>query len=278
MILVILIILGVIGATLLLLRSRRQGADTVHGGGPVNTFPATPGGTILRRYVSAISQPGVDETQLATLGQKLADAASEVVPALIETWRATPDRETGLRWALVYSAPILGASAVPFLREVVLSQVPPERSSDPHGYSTKAWDSIVRSRAVGGLETLAAAGAQGAESALFECLSHELFSIRALSAIALVNLPGGAERREQVQRALPQAERSIVDIQRVRVGVVPQVRDPRKHLANVIGHRVASPPDPSDGRVDPQRTKSAYGPGVRRRGMPPPTVSGGRNG
>src|SRR6266568_5509531 len=110
MILVILIILGVISATLLLLRSRRQGADTVHGDGPVNTFPATPGGTILRRYVSAISQPGVDETQLAALGRELAGAATEVVPALIETWRATPDRETGLRWALVYSAPILGAS------------------------------------------------------------------------------------------------------------------------------------------------------------------------
>jgi len=276
MILTILVILSVVIATLLLLRSRRQSADTVQGVASVSPFPATPGGSILRRYVSAISDPGVNETQLATLGQKLADAAAEVVPALIETWRATPGQETGLRWALVYSAPITGPSAVPFLREVVLSPVLPERSSDPHGYSTKAWDSIVRSRAVDGLESLAVAGAPGAESALLECLSHELFSIRALSAIALLNLPGGGERREQVQRALPQVERSVVDIQRVRVSVVPQVRDPRKHLASVIGHRVLSPPDPSDGRVDPQRTKSAYG--VRRRGMHPPTISGGRNG
>ena len=277
MTLVILIILGVIGATLLLVRLQRQGADTVHGVTPVNTFPATPGGTMLRGYVSAISDPGMDETQLAALGQKLADAATEVVPALIETWRATPDRETGLRWALVYSAPITGASSVPFLREVVLSPVPPERSSDPHGYSTKAWDSVVRSRAVGGLETLAAAGAQGAESALFECLSHELFSIRALSAMALVHLSGGGERREQVQRALPEAERSVVDIQRVRVSVVPQVRDPRKHLASPIGHPVPSPPDPPDDRVDPQHTKSPYGSSGRGR-MRPPTISGGKNG
>lgn len=277
MILAILVILSVVIATLLLLRSRRQSADSVQGVASASPFPATPGGTILRGYVSAISDPGVDETQLATLGQKLADAAAEVVPALIETWRATPGQETGLRWALVYSAAITGPSAVPFLREVVLSPVLLERSPDPHGYSTKAWDSIVRSRAVGGLETLAVAGAQGAESALFECLSHELFSIRALSAIALVHLPGGGERREQVQRALPEAERSVVDIQRVRVSVVPQVRDPRKHLANPIGHRVPSPPDPPDDRVDPQRTELPYGSSVRRRKRPP-TISGGKNG
>ncbi len=277
MILVILVTLGVIVAIVLLIRSRRQGADTVHGVGPASPFPATPGGTILRRYVSAISDPGVDETQLATLGNNLADASAEVVPALIETWRATPDQETGLRWALVYSAPITGSSAVPFLREVVLSPVLPERSPDPHGYSTKAWDSIVRSRAVGGLESLAVAGAPGAESALFECLSHELFSIRALSAIALVHLPGSGERRERIQRALPEAERSIVDIQRVRVSVVPQVRDPRKHLVSPIGHRVPVPPSPSDDRVAPQRPQPPFRSKVGRR-MRPPTIPGGENG
>lgn len=277
MIPVVLVIVIVIIATFLLIRSRRQGADTVHEVASASPFPATPGGTTLRRYVSAISDPGMDETQLATLGKNLSQASAEVMPALIETWRATPDQETGLRWALVYLAPIIGSSAVPFLRDVVLSPVMPERSPDPHGYSTKAWNSIVRSRAVGGLESLAVAGAAGAESALFECLSHELFSIRTLSAIALVHLPGGRERREQVQRALPEAERSIIDIERVKVSVVAQVRDPRKHLASPIGHRVSVPPVPPDYPVTPQRPQSLDGFRMRGR-MRPPTISGGENG
>lgn len=277
MILVMLVIVVAITATLLVIRSRRQGADTIHEVASTSPFPATPGGNILRRYVSAISDPGVDETQLATLGKNLGDASAEVVPALIETWHATPDQETGLRWALVYSAPIIGSSAVPFLREVVLSPVLPERSPDPHGYSTKGWNSIVRSRAVGGLESLAVAGAPEAESTLFECLSHELFSIRALSAIALMHLPGDRERREQIQRALPEAERSVVDIQRVRVSVVAQVRDPRKHLASPIGHPVSVPPFPLDYRVPPQRPQSLHGFRMRGR-MRPPTISGGENG
>jgi hypothetical protein len=63
----------------------------------------------------------------------------------------------------------------------------------------------------------------------------------------------------------------------VRVSVVPQVRDPRKHLASPIGHRVPVPPPPPDDRVGPQRPQSPYGSRVRRR-MRPPTISGGENG
>jgi hypothetical protein len=266
----------VVVAVLLLLRTRRGRADTVQGDAPESPFPATAGGAILRRYATAISDPGVDETRLAALGQELAGASAEVMPALAETWRATPEQEIGLRWALVYSAAVAGPAAVPFLREVVLAPVPPERSPDPHSYSTRAWDSIVRSRAVGGLESLAAAGAPGAESALFECLSHELFSVRALSAVALVSLPGGVERRERVRRALPEAERSVIGIQRVRVSVVPQIRDPRKHLASPVGHWPAPPPSPRGERAaQPVRPS---GPRPRRRGMRPPTISGGENG
>jgi uncharacterized membrane protein len=272
----ILVILSAVVAILFLLRLRRQRAHTVERLMSIDPFPATPGGVILRRYISAISNPGVEEAQLGVLGKEFADAATEVLPALAQAWRAAPEQETGLRWALVYAAPIIGPSVVPFLREVILSPVSPEHSPDPHSYSTKAWDSIVRSRAVGGLESLAVAGAPGAESVLFDCLSHELFSIRALAAVALIHLSGDGERREQVQRALPEAERSIINIERVRVNVVPQVRDPRKHLASLLGHYVSLPPSPPDDQVTPQRVQSPREPNIRHRRTSAPTIPGGR--
>ena len=270
----ILVTAIVVIAILLLVRSRRQRAHTVERLAPVDPFPATPAGATLRRYISAISDPGVDQARLEAVSKEFAGAAAEVMPAVAQAWSAVPDQETGLRWALVYAAPIAGHSAVPFLREVVRSPVVPERSPDPHAHSTKAWDSIVRSRAVGGLETLAVAGAPGAESALFDCLSHELFSIRALAAIALVHLPGGGDRRERVRQALPEAERSVVGIERVRVSVVPQVRDPRKHLASPLGRGFAGPPAPQGDRVvqSPREFRT------RRVRTPPPAITGGKNG
>jgi hypothetical protein len=270
----ILVTAIVVIAILLLVRSRRQHAHTVERLAPVDPFPATPAGATLRRYISAISDPGVDQARLEAVSKEFAGAAAEVMPAVAQAWSAVPDQETGLRWALVYAAPIAGHSAVPFLREVVRSPVVPERSPDPHAHSTKAWDSIVRSRAIGGLETLAVAGAPGAESALFECLSHELFSIRTLAAIALVHLPGDGDRRERIRQALPEAERSVVDIERVRVSVVPQVRDPRKHLASPLGRGLAGPPAPKGDRVvqSPREFRT------RRVRTPPPTITGGKNG
>lgn len=266
----ILIALGVVVAGVVLLRSRRQRAHTVAELTQVDPFPATPGGAILRSYLAAICAPGVDEARRAALDREFAEAAAEVVPALVQTWRATPEEATGLRWALAYAAPGAGRSAVSFLREVIVSPVAPERSPDPHGYSTKAWDSIIRSRAVGGLESLAVAGDAGARAALFDCLSHELFSVRALAAVALLHLPDGRQLRDQVQRALPEEEASVLDIERVRVGVVHQVRDPRRHLASTLRREIPLPPSPDD-REPTQRAKP-------RRGSPPPTIRGGHNG
>src|SRR5262245_13032200 len=143
----ILIALGVaVAAVLIFARLRRRPPQTVEAVAPANPFPSSRGGAILRRFISAIYDPALGNSQLDAMRNEFRGAANEVLPALTETWRATPDHETGLRWTLVYVAPMAGPSAVAFLRDVLFSAVSPERSEDPHSYSTKAWDSIIRAR------------------------------------------------------------------------------------------------------------------------------------
>lgn len=271
----LLVIAIVASGVVLLLRSRRQPVRTVGPSTQADPFPKTAAGAALQSYLAAVTDPGADDAEhRARLA--FAETAEEGGAALVQTWQATPAEETGFRWALVYAAPVLGRAAVPFLKNVVSSPVAVERSPDPHAHSTRGLDSIVRSRAVDGLERLAVGGDLDAKSALFESLSHELFSVRALAAIALVHLPGGAALKEQVQRALPEGEASVIDIERVPVSVVPQIRDPRKHLASPLMRGLPRPPSPD------RRDTGDSSPPQRRRGTRrrhgPPTTAGGRHG
>jgi hypothetical protein len=81
---------------------------------------------------------------------------------------ATHDYPT--RWAHVHAASELRhPAALPFLRNLILTPIPPEESPDPHSFSTVGEETILRTTAVEGIGYLARGRADATEM-LFEAL------------------------------------------------------------------------------------------------------------
>jgi len=195
---------------------------------PVSNSPA---GRLLRDSLNLMNDPR------AEAGERRADALSEMrqragdVVVEIAAAEAAADRENyPLRFQLVHTAAELKRpEALPFLRQFVRTRIPPERSSDPHSYSTVAEETILRTTAVEGVEQLAAEGNNEAREALFEFLRQDSLSIRRAAVQALL-ATGGEGMRRRIQQALPEQQRFLLDIRRVEPDEVPQIEDPQRHL------------------------------------------------
>lgn len=226
-----------------------QASDSLHvNSGPPDSDPIrnSPAGRRLRNALNVMYDFREDARErwadtLSALREQAADVVIEIAAA-----EAAANREDyPLRFQLVHTAAELKSpEALPFLRQFVLTQIPPERSKEPHSFSTVAEETILRTTAVEGVEQLAAEGNNEAQETLLEFLGQDSLSVRRAAVQALL-ATGGEEMRQRIEESLPEQQRFLLDIRRVEdPGEVPQIEDPERHLSGEIRRPGGTPPAP----------------------------------
>ncbi|WP_330286785.1 hypothetical protein [Streptomyces sp. NBC_00576] len=195
----------------------------------------------------AAAMTAADEGAQARYDEMLGRLRERPEDAVAEIARAegrVGSRDFAGRWALIHTASALRHdAALPYLRSVVATPIPPEESADAHSFSTVTEETILRTTAVEGIEHLAVEGSGQAVEALFLALEQPSLSMRRAAVQALLATPGGERHRSRLMELLPEGQRFLLDVRRVDVRDVPQVRDPRAHLAEGAGAE-PSPPHP----------------------------------
>jgi hypothetical protein len=212
---------------------------------------------ILNNFLEAAYAVGVDAEErfrAARLG--LRRHPEEALLAIAKVQAGCRRRDYPLRWALVYAATQLNHSAaLPLLRDLVLTPIPPEESADPHSFSTVGEETVLRTTAVEGVGRLAAGGNRKALDALFKFLAVPSLSIRRASVQAILR----KDRRlgKRISEHLPVDQRYLLKVVPQKVTAVPQVPNPKRHLRRTEGRLLRKPAPPAfadDG--SPSRTRT----------------------
>lgn len=128
------------------------------------------------------------------------------------------------RWSLVMLLVELAhRDSVGIFAEILGSQIPEERSTDPHSFTTAGEEVMIRTTAVEGLERLAADGNEEALDVLLANVTHENFSVRRAAVQALV-ATGDDDMQKRLAKALPSRHRELLKIQRRDVRTVEQAQ------------------------------------------------------
>jgi len=205
----------------------------------------SPARTLLRNFFAAMSAP--DEDAADQYRRALTDLRKHADLVLVEIARGHCEcnpRDYPTRWAHVYAASELRhPAALPFLRNLVLTPIPPEESLDPHSFSTVAEETILRTTALEGIGFLAKNRADATE-ALFEALRQSSLSVRRAAVQSLLATARGRKLRARISKALPEEQQFLLDLKAIHVSDVPQVRNPERHLSET-GRRGGIAPAPS---------------------------------
>src|SRR5215216_1138696 len=213
-----------------------RGADSLNvgplGADPISNSPA---GRLLRDSLNLMNNPREEARErraeaLSQMRERAADVVVEIAAA-----EAAADRDNyPLRFQLVHTAAELKRpEALPFLRQFVRTRIPPERSKDPHSFSTVAEETILRTTAVEGVEQLAAEGNNEAQEALLGFLGQDSLSVRRAAVQALL-ATGGEGVRQRIEESLPENQRFLLDIRRVEPDEVPQIENPERHRRQLL--------------------------------------------
>jgi hypothetical protein len=219
--------------------------------------PVDVGGVValVNNLIEAMYAAG-DEAEAAYQAalKALRPVADEAAIALARLESDCDRRSYPRRWALIYAATQLERdSLLPFLRQVVLTPIPPEQSHNPHSYSTVKEETVLRATAVDGVGALAARGSEHARDSLFEFLAIDSISIRQASIRSLLAID--ETMRDRIAEYLPRDARYLLDVRPVAVTEVPQIKNPRRHLRKGRSHEKPTPPDPEE-RAGPVREAS----------------------
>lgn len=206
---------------------------------------------LLRSFFAAMNRIGDNAQQLYE--EALAALRSRPENTIAEIMRAermTDEEDYSTRWALVHVASELrNPVALPYLKNLVQTRIPRERSRNPHSFSTVTEETILRTTAVEGVEHLAVAGNNDALEALFEFLQQPSLSIRRASVQAILATREGQSLQSRMAALLPQDQQFLLNIRRVDVREVPQINDPQKYLATTRRKKTNPPPAPGRGSV-----------------------------
>ncbi len=206
----------------------------------------SPAGVALANVIAAMNRPGDDAE--AEYQRSLGELRRQAETVVIEIARASKDCDEAdypSRWALVHvAAELRHPAALPFLRNLVETPIPPEQSKDPHSFSTVAEETILRTTAVEGVGELAGEHKnREAQEALWEFLKQPSLSIRRAAVQSLYGAAGSSKRvRDRMASLLPENERFLLDLKRVDVTDVPQVSRPQRHLSQAGREGRAEPP------------------------------------
>jgi hypothetical protein len=212
-----------------------------------NPVSESPAGKLLRNFVSTMNAYGEDaqETYDRAL-EMMRKHAEEVVIEIAQAYGHCHKNDYPYRWALVHAAAELRHPAtLSFLVNLVNTPIPPERSKDPHSFSTVAEETILRTTAVEGVEyLLEGKEIEKAHDMLFEFLKQPSLSIRRAAVQALINSESGKKDRKRIAEMLPKDQRFLLEIERKNVEDVPQIKDPESHLKESAKQRDEKQPAP----------------------------------
>jgi hypothetical protein len=196
----------------------------------------------ITRYLRTLYATGDDvEQRHMNALEELRREAGEAVVALAKAEACCHRHDYPRRWALVYAAARLDDdAALPYFRELVLTPIPPSGARDAHAFSAAREETILRTTAIEGVGRLAKRGNKLALKALLEFLDIPSISIRRASIQAI--LSAEPAYREKLAERIPSDFQYLLDVQRVQVTKVPQVKNPRKHLRDEKPHPKPLPP------------------------------------
>ncbi|CAH1215305.1 hypothetical protein PAECIP111893_03917 [Paenibacillus plantiphilus] len=205
-------------------------------------FPNNPLNDKVTETVNRMGGVGADAEHkyrkaLAELS-KTAKEATAIIAAEYEHMQADQYLD---RWSLVQLLTDLNEpSTISALEHVVSSAIPPEKSEDPHSFSTVGEEVIIRTTAIEGITQLAASGDERAREILLKHATNENFSIKRAAIQGFLTY-GGKDARELLLKTLPKQDHSILDIQRTDVRRVPQAQG-GLHIVNLDKDELP-PPD-----------------------------------
>lgn len=195
------------------------------------------GSARLREALAAMYASGEDAEDVHDQAvDSLRRDPEETMVAITAEYGRCPAGDYAQRQALVRAASVVDHnSSLPFLASVALSEVPQERSPQPHSFSTVAEETIIRMTAVDGISRRAQEGDEDAADLLMNCVESPSFSIRRAAVTGLMSTPYGDERRGEIEALVPPDQRFILDLRNVPVTEAEQVRDPTRHLRAPYG-------------------------------------------
>ncbi len=206
----------------------------------------SPSGILLRNFLDSMYRQGDNaEEEYQRLQKELTDHAEEV---LVEIARASNDcveQDYAFRLALVQVAAALRhPGALPFFASIVKTPIPSEKSQDPHSFSTVAEETIIRTMAIDGIAEHAKSGNESALNLLIECIKLPSFSIRRAAIQGIFSTNQADQLKERIKDLLPEDQHFLLNLRRVSVREVPQVKDPTSHLSTKLPEgRVPTPPN-----------------------------------
>lgn len=206
--------------------------------------PESPAGTLLTNFFAAMSGAGDDaEDQYRRALTNLRKYADLVMVEIARSHSECNAGDYPTRWAHVHAASEMRhPAALPFLRNLILTPIPPEESPDPHSFSSVGEETILRTTAVEGIGHLASRA--DAIETLFEALRQPSLSIRRAAVQSLLASARGRKLRARIAKALPEEQQFLLDLKAVSVRDVPQIKNPERHLSQA-GRRGGIAPAPS---------------------------------
>lgn len=189
-------------------------------------------GQLVLGALEAMNAAGEDaEERFQEALGRLRERAGEAVIVITRMECEVPRQDYATRWALVYLVGELeDRMALPLLRQIVLTPIPPEKSRDPHS-STVAEETIIRTTAVDAVAALARMGEEEAVEALMEFFDVPSFSIRRAAVQGLLSTPKADDVRDRIRACLPEDQHFLLDLKPMDVRKAEQIDDPQRHLS-----------------------------------------------
>lgn len=181
---------------------------------------------LTERIVEAINRMGGvgedAERNYQSALEALREQSEKVIAIVTAEYRDLPKDQYLDRWSLVQLlAELRDPASLPVLDEILSERIEPERSKDPHSFTTVGEEVMVRTTAVEAITRIAADGSQQALELLLKHAQHENFSVKR-AAIQGYLAQAGENARERLVRVLPPEDHFILDIRRQDVREVPQ--------------------------------------------------------
>lgn len=235
----------------------RQGTDTPISGAvdTVKTkviehpfsFRASTDAELNKLIVAAVNHmggtgEGAEDAYQQSL-RALRGRAEDAVKVVVAEYAALPEDQYLDRWSLVELLSALRhRSALDALGRIVASEIPPERSKDPHSFSTAGEEVMIRTTAVDALGRLRAAGVAEAGRLLLRGVEHSNFSVRRASVQAIME-SGSPDEQKALRELLDRRQETrLLEIKRRDVREVPQAIGGR-FVVNQDRKNEAPPPE-----------------------------------
>lgn len=209
----------------------------------------------LGRFVAILNSANSESDAEYISGvARLREDKKEVLAEAARVMAQSPEGLFALRHSVVLAvAALRDPGALDLLGKIALNPqpLPPRqaaarRATVQHGLEDVVQGTMIALDAITGIEMLADDGHAAALDLLVEATRVNSNAIR---GAALTALAARGERRDHLQRALsalPVELRPLAELRRAHVRDVPQISDPRVHLAGEEQMLAAAPPLPGD--------------------------------